>query len=413
MKHCFASLVLVIVTTTLCQAQPKKIVVLGSSSAFGLGATPIDSSWVNLSRDYYEGLGLVDTIIDLGNPGATSFAALPTGTTIPPQYLAMMDTVDLQRNITYALSLSPDLVIISFPTNDIGQDIPLAIYLQNLRTIYNAATNAGAICYVASTQPRNGFNAPEAANLIAGRDSILLEFPSFGLNFFDPLVDPANPSSAQFAPSLTTDGTHPDNAGHQLLFQVVKNNVNLAGTPLPLSLSDWTAARTSDGILLRWTAYDDPDGGTFDVQRSGDGIHFASIYTTTAVLSTKSTPYSYTDKTSLSGDNYYRLKIQEHGAITWSPVVRIGAIQQTLIDRVFSPAPGSLIVQLSQDRSGPITMTVLTAAGEAIGTHTTQAAGMSSAIMLTLPPISTGLYYLRIITADGKQAVKSFWYGRN
>src|ERR1700722_16509515 len=98
-------------------AQTKRIVaVIGSSSAFGTGANPMDSSWVNLTKDYLKGLGLIDTIYNIALGGSTTFAGLPTwdsgGASAP----------DTAHNITKALRYNPDVVLIAYASNDVVAD---------------------------------------------------------------------------------------------------------------------------------------------------------------------------------------------------------------------------------------------------------------------------------------------------
>ena len=56
----------------------RSIVVLGSSTAAGDGATPYDSSWIGRLSRHYKDLGLIDTIYNRAIGGRTTLDCLPT-----------------------------------------------------------------------------------------------------------------------------------------------------------------------------------------------------------------------------------------------------------------------------------------------------------------------------------------------
>jgi acyl-CoA thioesterase-1 len=94
-----------------------KIVILGSSSAAGDGAKPIDSAWAFRLQSIINQNGTKATFTNLAYPGYVTFQAMPTAYNYASRPLP-----DTARNITKALSLHPSLVLISFPTNDIADN---------------------------------------------------------------------------------------------------------------------------------------------------------------------------------------------------------------------------------------------------------------------------------------------------
>src|SRR6476620_1789705 len=95
---------------------PKRICVLGSSSAWGyFGNPPVypnDSGWVYRVKRYYKNLGLIDTLYNLAVSGTDPYSAMPTGYTPPPG----RDLPDVNRNITKAVNLNPkpNIIIVNF-----------------------------------------------------------------------------------------------------------------------------------------------------------------------------------------------------------------------------------------------------------------------------------------------------------
>src|ERR1700722_15286765 len=84
------TLALLLLLCLFCKAQKKVIAVVGSSTAYGAGANPVDSSWVNLFKKYYQDLEVIDTIYNLAVPGSVSFYGMPTGSVPPSDFVAFL-----------------------------------------------------------------------------------------------------------------------------------------------------------------------------------------------------------------------------------------------------------------------------------------------------------------------------------
>jgi lysophospholipase L1-like esterase len=314
MRVLFVPFLFCILLSGISHAQKKTISVIGSSSAYGFGATPIDSSWVNLTKKYYQGLGILDTIYNLGNPSTTSYAGMPDNF-IPPTKRPVPDP---KHNVTKALSYNPDIVIVNYPSNDIGDDFTMTEFLFNLRTIYNIVIAAGKLCYITTTQPRDFFSPTEKKNLKIGRDSILREFGIYSLDFYDPVVDTA---TLDINPIYNFDGTHVNNAGYQLFFQVVKSkNIFAIATPV-FSLTSFNPVLQNNTVAINWSTINDQASNGFEVQRSTDSLAFQTIYQQNGKGGTPTAFYSWIDVNPLSGKSFYRLKITAGGLVSYSGIV--------------------------------------------------------------------------------------------
>ena len=87
-----------------------KIVVLGSSTSFGTGASTYDSSWVGRFTSYVHRHNDDSQIYNLSGSGYTTYQTLrPDGFTPP----AGRPSPVLGHNITAALALHPDAIIIN------------------------------------------------------------------------------------------------------------------------------------------------------------------------------------------------------------------------------------------------------------------------------------------------------------
>ena len=190
------------------------IVVIGSSTAAGTGASTPDSSWVGRYRDYVQDLDEEALVINLAVGGFTTYDVMPTGFEPPPGRPAPKPN----NNITYALQYQPTAVIVNLPSNDAATGVPVADQLANFRRLQAEADAEGVPIWFSTTQPRNFADAAQRDELRAVRDSILAEFAPRAIDFYtgiateDGLIDPAYNSG---------DGIHLNNSGHRILFERV------------------------------------------------------------------------------------------------------------------------------------------------------------------------------------------------
>lgn len=191
-----------------------KIVVIGSSTAAGTGANPPDSAWVNLYRDYLQGINPANEVINLAMGGYQTYNLMPSGFK-PPRYRAHPDTL---RNISKALSLRPDGIILNLPSNDAAAGFSLEEQLANFDTIAQTAAQANIPIWICTTQPRS-FSADKILTQLVVRDSILQNFGDKAIDFWSGVAGPEGLIGLSFN---SGDGIHLNNAGHRVLFESVQ-----------------------------------------------------------------------------------------------------------------------------------------------------------------------------------------------
>jgi lysophospholipase L1-like esterase len=189
-----------------------RIVVLGSSTAAGATLRDPETSWPRRYAAYLTTRG--GTLTNLAVSGYSTYHVLPTGTANP----AGRPPVDPAHNITAALALHPDAIIVNLPSNDAAMGVPVDDSLANLRIVATAAREAHVLVWVTTSQPRA--LPPEQVQLIVGlRDRIEQEYGAHALDFFTPLATP----DALPRPELNAgDGIHPNAEGQRLLFEQVR-----------------------------------------------------------------------------------------------------------------------------------------------------------------------------------------------
>jgi len=198
------------VDTTSCH-----VVVLGSSTAAGTGPTSLDSAWVWLYRDTIFQNDTRFTVTNLARGGFTTYNILPTGSSIAT---GINQTIDIERNITEALSLNPNAVIINLPSNDAANSYSVEDQLANYDLILEELDVLEIPYWIATPQPRNGFSDDQKQIQLDMRNSTFARFGQFAIDFWNELEDGDSNVDSSFD---SGDGVHLNNAGHRLLLERV------------------------------------------------------------------------------------------------------------------------------------------------------------------------------------------------
>lgn len=197
-------------------SRPTDWVVMGSSSAFGAGASVPGNSWVGLVTSTYSEQGV--TVHNIAKGGYTSYHALAGNCIVSGSRPA----ADPQHNIGKALEFKPDLVFLSYPSNDAVSMFAATETASNLLLLRWQLMQQGAAVMILSAQPRNT-NAPAQAALLE-LDKLLR--PLVGSCFVELhslLVAGSGGLATQFDAG---DGVHLNDAGHQVVAQAINQTLN-------------------------------------------------------------------------------------------------------------------------------------------------------------------------------------------
>jgi len=204
-------------------APVRTVVILSASSAAGTGATTYDSAYSGRFATYLSGLKPAWKLVNLAVGGYTCYQIMPTGYQTPPNRPA----VDTAHNITKALSLKPDRILISMIGNDIGSGYGETEIQNNLDSLYGWATKAGIPTWVADAPPRNSDDSAKVKIRLHMRQWIMDRYAPHGLDFYDSLGD----ANGKYFPDLDAgDGTHYNNKAHAIVFRKLVA-ANIPGLP--------------------------------------------------------------------------------------------------------------------------------------------------------------------------------------
>jgi len=198
-------------------SRPLRLVVIGSSTAAGVGAYPVDSCWVNRYGTYLKTLNPASQVVNLAKSGYQTWHLMPTGHQTPPGRPAP----DTLRNISAALALRPDVIIVNLPSNDASAGYPAREQLDNFEIIAFCAWSADVPLWITTVQPRN-FDTLKIQIQYQALQAMNKRFGDLAVNFWDGLDAGNGTVNSRYD---SGDGIHLNNAGHALLYDrmVAKN----------------------------------------------------------------------------------------------------------------------------------------------------------------------------------------------
>ena len=194
----------------------KTIVILGSSTAAGFGASKADSCWAGRLNGKLKADNKGFKVVNFGVGGYTTYQLLPTSTTPKPWRPA----VDTNKNVTAALKLKPALIIINLPSNDIGANFRDEEIMLNYRTMVRLIASNDIPYIITGTQPRNFVTAEQRKRLKTLNDKMISGFPGHIADYLRRL---STPSYGLFRPYSAGDGIHLNNSGHKIVYQSIFN----------------------------------------------------------------------------------------------------------------------------------------------------------------------------------------------
>jgi lysophospholipase L1-like esterase len=239
------------------------IVVLGSSTAEGVGATP-DSSWVERYRNELTQGNTTFEVINLARGGYTTYHILPDGTEIPS---GTGVSIDSERNVTEALTYNPSAIIINMPSNDATRGFGADRQLDNFAAMYNAGQAAGSRVYITTTQPRNFTSQSQIDIQTEVRDSILSIYGDQAIDFWTGAATPDGMINPDFD---SGDGIHQNNDGHSLMFQRVLGKMIDTVPCSPITDIYDVDTYELDAVRLYPNPFDDQVQGIIQVDAAGE-----------------------------------------------------------------------------------------------------------------------------------------------
>ena len=187
------------------------------------------------------------------------------------------------------------------------------------------------------------------------------------------------------------------NAGSYTVTANYTNGCSLTSMPvLPISLISFVVNNKAGANELFWKTANEKNTSHFIIQRSTEGLSFASIGTINAA-GRGGNGYSFTDTHPTDGTNYYRLQsVDKDGASTYSKVVS-AEIVDSRYEIVVVPNPVRSLATIKGNHIASVH--VIDNIGRVVKTVILKDATNT---VLSVGGLQAGVYHLRVETSDGK-----------
>jgi len=195
----------------------KYIVVIGSSTAAGYGASVRDSCWVARLRNKLVADNKRFKVINLGVGGYTTYHLMPTGYV---SSVSKRPVVDTNKNVTAALKYHPALVIINLPSNDIAANFRDEEILSNYRVMARTLASSRIDYIVTGSQPRNFPTVEQRKRLKILHDKMIKEYSTHLDDYLNKVSTPTYGIQKYYSAG---DGIHLNNNGHRVIYQSIFN----------------------------------------------------------------------------------------------------------------------------------------------------------------------------------------------
>jgi hypothetical protein len=176
-----------------------------------------------------------------------------------------------------------------------------------------------------------------------------------------------------------------------------------ANGTLPVTLEGLRAVKDGSKSKIEWKVGIEDNVKGYEIERSSNGVGFTRIG---YVPATGASNYSFTDQSTLSGVNFYRLKtVDIDGKYAYSFIVSINNRAGSFVKVFPNPASDRVYVQHTQAASGA-QIKVISMEGRLM--QSTRIAENTAQTILDIQKLPAGLYNLIYDYGNGEQMVSKF-----
>ncbi|UEG49277.1 T9SS type A sorting domain-containing protein [Ferruginibacter lapsinanis] len=190
-------------------------------------------------------------------------------------------------------------------------------------------------------------------------------------------------------------------------FRVVFRPIVVSG-PLPVTISNIKASlQTDNNIAVEWIVENETNIAKYEVEKSADGASFITAGTKNVAGNNNSTnTYNWLDEHTLTGNNFYRIKIYEtNGQVKYSSIVKVSNSNNIEKGLNVYPNPvtnGTINLHLNNQVAGSYELKLINTLGQIIYNNTLKHTGSNATYVIKLKEsqLINGIYQLKITTPD-------------
>ncbi len=191
-----------------------------------------------------------------------------------------------------------------------------------------------------------------------------------------------------------------------IFFDICDRAVTITADPLPVKLLGLTATKQNQKSLLKWQTASEQNASMFNIQRSGDGLHFenTNIGNVKALGNTSSiNTYSFLDASPLKNVNYYRIEsvdannLKEYSNIA---TVNFGSIDKLKI--LSNPVTNNTFYfNYTAADYGKLSVQFFDSKGALVAQNSLSAIAGNASYSIDVQYMPTGMYVAKFVEANG------------
>jgi trimeric autotransporter adhesin len=183
--------------------------------------------------------------------------------------------------------------------------------------------------------------------------------------------------------------------------------IHTGANPIPVKIEYFRGSKQGSSNLLNWKLVPvNTNTGKMELQHSTDSRNFATVYSLTATATQMQQPFSYADARTLSGVNYYRLKVtDDNGVVNYSAIVALinSGKSLQLVSVAPNPVTGDLArLNITAAQAGKMELVISDAQGRMVQRETISLAAGFTSYAIQVGKLAAGVYQVYGISADGK-----------
>ncbi len=164
------------------------------------------------------------------------------------------------------------------------------------------------------------------------------------------------------------------------------------GTPLPVTLTSFTAKRSGGFNELKWTTATEQNTARFIIEFSLNGNSFSSAGAVAASRNETGSAYSFRHNYNSNGTVYYRLAIQDDdGSVKYSTVLRVAGSHDGT--RIYPTVVRDRIINLSLEQPAELLRVMNTNGSRVFEKNLNNARG---SMTISLPHLNRGIYFVQV-----------------
>ncbi len=176
----------------------------------------------------------------------------------------------------------------------------------------------------------------------------------------------------------------------------------LSGTTIPVTLAGFTARRSNGVNILNWSTQQELNTNHFIVERSTNGVSFASIGQVTAVGNSSIVHnYTFTDLHPSRGNNYYRLRtVEKDNTSKLSDTRRVRNEGIADVNIFPNPVTSKLSVSINADKASQGQLSITDLSGKIVYTATVKLPQGNTILPVSMNKMAAGTYLIKIQLND-------------